>query len=142
MKSGNLLRALGDLSGAAAAHRAALGLPPERCGRSATTWRALQEDCDAEAEEHFKYALDLSPPPATVDYGFADTAASTANCASAFEQFQSALALGLQLRRAQIGLARPLMRSGQREQALREFANLSTKVHTDTQLVSALATVQ
>lgn len=36
----NLLRASGDLPGAAVAHRAALALPP-RAGRSTTTWHVL-----------------------------------------------------------------------------------------------------
>jgi len=142
MNLGNLLRASGDLSGAAAAHKAALALEPESWEVRYNLARALEEAGDAEAEEHFEQALDLSPQPATVHHGFADAAAARGNFAIALEQYQSALALEPQRRRAQIGLGRALMRLGRREQALREFADLSAKIGTDIQLLSELATVQ
>ena len=142
MNLGNLLRASGDLPGAAIAHRAALALTPESWEVRYNLARALEEAGDAEAEAHFEYALDLSPQPATVHHGFADAAAARGNFTIALEQYQSALALEPQRRRAQIGLGRAQMRLGQREQALREFADVSAKIGTDIQLLSELATVQ
>lgn len=142
MNLGNLLRASGDLSGATAAHRAALALTPESWEVHYNLARALEEAGDVKAVEHLERALDLSPQPATVHHGFADAAAARGNFASALEHYQSALALEPQRRRAQIGLGRALMRSGQREQALGEFADLSAKIGTDIQLLSELATVQ
>ena len=90
--------------------------------------RALEEASDAKAEEHFEYALDLSPQPATVQHGFEDAAATRGNFTIALEQYQSALVLEPQRRRAQIELGRAQMRLGQSEQALREFADVSAKV--------------
>ena len=133
MNLGNLLRASGDLPGAAIAHRAALALTPESWEVRYNLARALEEAGDAEAEAHFEYALDLSPQPATVHHGFADAAAARGNFTIALEQYQSALALEPQRRRAQIGLGRAQMRLGQREQALREFADVSAKIGTDIQ---------
>ena len=142
MNIGNLSRASGDLPDAAVAHQAALALNPEGWEIHCNLARALEEASDAKAEEHFEYALDLSPQPATIHHGFEDAAATRGNFTIALKQYQSALVLEPQRRRAQIGLGRAQMRLEQSEQALREFADVSAKVGTDIQLLSELATVQ
>jgi tetratricopeptide (TPR) repeat protein len=119
-----------------------LALNPEGWEIHYNLARALEEARDAKAEEHFDYALYLSPQPATVHHEFEDAATTRGNFTIALEQYQSALVLEPQRRRAQIGLGKAQMRLGQSEQALREFADVSAKVGTDIQLLSELATVQ
>ena len=87
------MRASGDLPGSAVAHRAALALNPKNSEIQYNLALALEGAGDAKAKEHFEYALDLSPQPATVHHRFADAVAARDNYTIALEQYQSTLAL-------------------------------------------------
>lgn len=142
MNIGNLLRSMGDLSAAARAHQIAFTQAPDSWEVRYNLARALEEAGDPEASDHLEYALDHTPQPATIHHGFAEAAGARGAFERAVEHYRAALALEPDRRRAQMGLGRSLMRLGHRNDALREFTDLSGKIDVDIHLLSELATVE